>query len=174
MSYVFVWFFSAAFILIKGNLVAQWQAGFLNLDLVIICIGYLLVRYGRPAVAVFALVQGLMIDIYSAGLFGLFSFMYTGLFGGMVFGSRFLDLASLKGAVILISLATVMKDLFLMVLLSAFSFEVNPTVVGLFAVVIAALLSGLAAPIIHVILDRISQLLAKELGGKKDMIVGTD
>lgn len=171
---MFVWFFSTAFILIKGNLAAPWEAGFLNLDLVIICIGYLLIRYDRTVVAVFALVQGLMIDIYSAGLFGLYSFMYTGLFAGMVIGSRFLDLASLKGAVILISLTVLVKDLFLMILLIAFSFELNPTAADLVAVVMAALLSGLASPIIHVILDRISHLLTKELGRKKDMIVGVD
>ena len=116
-----MWFFSIAFILVKGNLVAPWEASFLNLDLVIICIGYLLIRYDRTAVALFALVQGLMIDIYSAGIFGLFSFIYTGLFAGMVIGSRFLDLASLKGAVILISLAVFVKDLFLIVLLNVFS-----------------------------------------------------
>ena len=169
-----MWFFSIAFILVKGNLVAPWEASFLNLDLVIICIGYLLIRYDRTAVALFALVQGLMIDIYSAGIFGLFSFIYTGLFAGMVIGSRFLDLASLKGAVILISLAVFVKDLFLIVLLNVFSYKVNPSVADFFAVVMAALLSGLASPIIHVILVRISHLLAKELGRKKDIFVGID
>ena len=169
-----MWFFSIAFILIKGNLVAPWEASFLNLDLVIICIGYLLIRYDRTAVALFALVQGLMIDIYSAGIFGLFSFIYTGLFAGMVIGSRFLDLASLKGAVILISLAVFVKDLFLIVLLNVFSYKVNPTPADFVAVVMAALLSGLTSPIIHVILVRISHLLAKELGRKKDIFVGID
>lgn len=169
-----VWFFSSAFILIKGNLVAPWETGFLNVDLVIICIGYLIIRYGMTAVALFALVQGLMIDIYSAGIFGLFSFVYTGLFAGMMIGSRFLDLASLKGAVILTFLSVFAKDLFLMVLLNVFYFEVNPTLADFVAVVTAALLSGLASPIIHVILVRISHLLAKELGRKKDIIVGVD
>jgi cell shape-determining protein MreD len=154
--------------------VAPWEASFLNLDLVIICIGYLLVRYDRTAVALFALVQGLMIDIYSAGVFGLFSFIYTGLFAGMVIGSRFLDLASLKGAVILISLAVFVKDLILIVLLNVFSYKVNPTGADFVAVVMAALVSGLASPIIHVILVRISHLLAKELGRKKDIFVGIE
>ena len=92
----------------------------------------------------------------------------------VLIGSRFLDLASLTGAVILISLTVLVKDLFLMILLTAFSFELNPTVADLVAVVMAALLSGLASPIIHVILNRISHLLTKELGRKKDMIVGVD
>ena len=50
--------------------------GSLDVDLVIVAMAYILIRHGTTGAAIFVFVQGLVLDFFSAGVLGLFTFLY--------------------------------------------------------------------------------------------------
>ena len=78
---------------------------FFNVDLVIILIVYLLISYGEMGAGIFAFGQGLLIDIFSGGLLGLFTLLYLIIFLGMKLGSSSFNLLAVRGQIFIISLA---------------------------------------------------------------------
>lgn len=69
-----------------------------DLDLLTIIIAYLFLFYGQTATVIFAFGQGILIDLFSGGLHGLFTFLYLCVFGGVYLGSQFFNLQHPRGA----------------------------------------------------------------------------
>ncbi|MCJ7595099.1 MAG: hypothetical protein MUO52_10060 [Desulfobacterales bacterium] len=126
-----------------------------DVDLVTVIMAYLLIRQGSGWTAIFALVQGMAVDIFSAGVVGLFTFLYLVTFLSLVLGGRFFDLLSLKGQIILISLAVFLKQILLLGLLKAFSFEITVSFFSLLPFALSALFAGLAGPLVFCLLNHI-------------------
>ncbi|UCF57624.1 MAG: hypothetical protein JSW15_03925 [Deltaproteobacteria bacterium] len=131
-----------------------------DVDLVIIIITYLLVIYAQTGAGIFALSQGLLIDIFSGGLLGLFTLLYLTVFLGINLGSRLFDFRSVRGQVIIISLAVLLKGVLLISFLNIFSldFQVSPSVFWVFAT--SAVCSGLIGPLVLYILNYLNTLIA--------------
>ena len=135
-----------------------------DVDLVIIIITYLLVIYAQTGAGIFALSQGLLIDIFSGGLLGLFTLIYLTLFLGINLGSRFLDLSAVRGQVIIISLAVFLKGILLIFFLNIFSFEIQVSSSVFCAFATSAVCSGLVGPFVFYLLNHIKAYLMEGTG----------
>ena len=111
------------FILIKGNLANFVSSDLFELDLLTIIIAYFLLNFGQTAAVTFAFGQGLVIDLFSGGLHGLFAFLYLGVVGAIYLGSRFFNLQEPQGQGLMICLAVLSKKILLVIVLMAFSPE---------------------------------------------------
>jgi rod shape-determining protein MreD len=98
---------------------------FLDIDLVTVMIGYLLIHSGRTGACIYAFFFGMLIDFFAAGVLGLFALLYMLVFLIIEFGSRFFDLRSIKGQMILILLGALAREWCLVGLLHIFSYRVH-------------------------------------------------
>jgi rod shape-determining protein MreD len=128
-------------------------SGFLDLDLLTIMIAYLFLYYGQTAVAIFAFGQGMIFDLYSGGLQGLFTFLYLIVYGGIYLGYRFFDLHRPKGQVIIVALAVLFKRLMFFIMLAVFSRGTGFSKEYLWTSMILAIGTGLIAPILFYVFD---------------------
>lgn len=142
------WFVSFLFILIKGELLNDIILNYFEVDLVIILIAYLFTYYGDIGAGIFALGQGLLIDIFSAGLMGLFTFIYLIIFMVIKLVSRLFSLRSLKGIIIIISIAVIIKNILFVSLLYLFSLKSIFPFSFFVASVASAICSGLISPVL--------------------------
>lgn len=147
------------FVLIKGDLLNHITLNIFDVDLVAITTAYLLVFYGQTGAGIFAFGQGFLIDIFSAGLPGLFTFLYLIIFLGINLGSRLLDLGSVMGQIIVISLAVLLKEILFVIFMDIFSFETTVTSSVFLAFVTSALCSGIIAPFIFSFFNQINHFL---------------
>jgi rod shape-determining protein MreD len=121
--------------------------GSLDVDLVIVAMAFILIGHGTTGAVIFVFVQGLLVDLYSAGVLGLFTFLYLVAFFTVHFGSRFFDIFSAKGQIILIAIAVFLKHILFVAFLQAF-----PTVIARFSYpsflsfALSAVATGLVAP----------------------------
>jgi hypothetical protein len=137
---------SLLYVLLKGSILKEVAPKFLDIDLGTAIIGYLLISYGSAWAGLFALGQGILVDLFSAGPVGLFTLLYLAAFLSMLGGFRFFDLHSPKGQVILICLAVYLKELFLLLLLLVFSFEIPNSSSLLILLGASAVLTGILSP----------------------------
>jgi len=135
---------------------------FLDVDLVIITIAYLLVFYSDTGAGIFAFCLGIVIDIFSAGPVGLFALLYMTIFWGIKFGSLIFDFLSISGQVILITLAVLLKEILFLTVSYIFSLEtiLSPSIFLAFAS--SAVCSGLISPIVFHFYNRLNRAF---LGG---------
>ena len=78
--------------LTKGKWLNLTGSEYLTLDLLTIITAYLFLSYRKMVAGSFAFFQGLLIDIFSGGMHGLYTSLYLSVFGGIYLGSRFFDL----------------------------------------------------------------------------------
>jgi hypothetical protein len=142
----------------------QAMVGFFDVELVIIILAYLLVFYGETGAGMFAMSQGLLIDIFSVGLLGLFTFIYLIVFLCIILGSRFFDLYSSRGQILVISMAVLSKEILFVAFLKVLSLEVAVSLPVLLTLLASAIASGLVAPFVFYIFN----CLSKSLGGGSD------
>ena len=105
-----LWIVGVLFVLLKG----KWMDGLLKpqglgLDVCTIIIAYLFSEISRNWAVAFSLSQGLLTDIYSGGLRGLFAALYLAVYGIIHLGSRFLDLNGVKGQMVIVAVAVFVK-----------------------------------------------------------------
>ncbi|MBK5099916.1 MAG: rod shape-determining protein MreD [Desulfobacteraceae bacterium] len=143
------------FILIKGNWANFVGSDLFELDLLTIIIAYFLLYYGQTAAATFAFGQGLLIDIFSGGLHGLFTFLYLGVVGAIYLGSRFFNLQDPQGQGLMICLAVLSKKLLLVIVLSGFSTESFFSRSFILMSLASALGTGLIAPLVFYLFTRL-------------------
>ncbi len=124
-----------------------------DLDLLTILIAYLLLFYRPVPVGFFAFGQGLLIDLFSSGFHGLFTFLYLGVFGGIHLGARFFNPQGTKGQVIIITLAVLLKKALLLTALNAFSRELIFSKFFLFTSVASAICTGMVGSILFYLLN---------------------
>lgn len=141
---------------------------FFDVDLVIIILAYLLVSYGETGAGIFAISQGLLIDIFSVGQLGLFTFLYLALFLAFIIGSRLFDLHSQRGQILIISLAVFLKEILFITLLKILSLEIIVSFSVFFAFVTSAIFSGLIGPFIFYLFNHLNQFYMGRLRGISD------
>jgi rod shape-determining protein MreD len=134
---------------------------FLDPDLLTIIIAYLFLFYGPAATCAFAFGQGLLIDVFSGGLQGLFAFLYLSIFGGIYLGCRFFNLNETKGQALLISLSVVLKRILFIIVLSVFSQGVIVSSSFLWKSAASAIGTGLIAPFIFLLFDSLRSWFLK-------------
>ena len=91
-----------------------------DLDLITIIIAYLFLFYGHTATVIFAFGQGILIDLFSGGLHGLFTFLYLCVFGGVYLGSQFFNLQHPRGQMIIVALAVLLKKAMFFMMITVF------------------------------------------------------
>ena len=142
----------------KGRIMHGLGVNFLDLDLLIIVVFYLLMRNGRTLSSGYAFVQGLFVDVLSGGTRGFFTLIYVAVFFGLQLGSRFFDPESTKGQMILVALALLLKKgLFLgMIVL----FMPRAAIPGSFPIVAGGsmLMTALSAPLFFGFFDSLRGL----------------
>jgi hypothetical protein len=166
--YILLWMVSLLFVLMKGSVINFIGIRFFDIDLVIVIITYLLLMGEETGAGVFALGQGLLIDVYSGGPLGLFTLLYLMLFLCIHIGSGLLDIRSVKGQVIIILLAVLFKGGLLISFLHIFSFEIHISYSVLWAFAGSGVCSGLTGPLILRIFHSLGRLMAGPIEGDSE------
>ena len=158
--YIFLWMVSLFFLLMKGSIINFFGIHFLDIDLVIIIITYLLLMDEETGAGVFALGQGLLMDVYSGGPLGLFTLLYLMLFLSIHIGSGLLDIRSVKGQAIIILLAVLLKGGLLISFLHISSLEIHISYSVFWAFAGSGVCSGLIGTLILRLFHCVETLIA--------------
>ena len=142
---------------------------YFDVDFVIIILAFLFAFHGALGAGIFALGQGVLIDIFSAGLLGLFTFIYLIIFMGIRLGSRFFNLRTIKGLMIIISLAVILKNILFVSLLDLFYQEITFSSTFFTAAVSSAICSGIISPLFFYIFRNLNHVLIKTHGEPKNI-----
>ncbi|UCF83261.1 MAG: hypothetical protein JSV50_19120 [Desulfobacteraceae bacterium] len=134
-----------------------------DLDLLTILIAYLFLFYGKSATATFAFGQGILMDLFSGGLHGLFTLLYLGVYGGILLGYRFFDLQGPKGQMIIISLAVLLRELLFFIMLTVFYQDIVFSKDFLIVSGVLAIGTGLIAPILFYVFDCLRVDLSEDI-----------
>ena len=134
---------------------------YFDVDFVIILLAFVFAFYGDIGAGIFALSQGLLMDIFSAGLLGLFTSIYLIIFMGIRFGSRFFNLGTIKGLIIIVSLAVIFKKTLFVTFLHIFSLEITFSFSFYTAAVSSAICSGMISPFLFYFLRNFDLFLIK-------------
>ena len=147
--------------LVRGNLLNQDWLDFADVDLVTILIAYLWLGYGQTWAGLFAIGQGLLMDLFSGGMMGLFAILYLAVFFAIQMGSRFFDLQSFRGLMILVLLAVLFRQIMLLGMLELFSFTIQFSWPNYVFFGLSALISGFLAPPFFFLLDLADRFLER-------------
>lgn len=149
------WLSGIAFTLLKGIGRDPWGVGVFDLDLVILLTGYFFLSFGHIQAGAFALGQGLLIDIFSSGPNGLSALIYTGVFLGIYLGSLFFNFQTVKGQIIIISLAVFLKNVTWQAVAALLFGSVILSTSFYFAGTVSIIGTGLLTPVLYAIFDRL-------------------
>jgi rod shape-determining protein MreD len=133
----------------------------IDVDLVIILIVCLFIFYGETGATVFAFGQGLIIDLFSGGMQGLFTLTYLIAFSIIKLASRPFDLLSAGGQVFVIFITVLFTKFFMLIFLYLFSLEVILTRADCLSIVFSAIFSGLIAPFVFSFLNFLNRLFIR-------------
>jgi hypothetical protein len=156
------WLFGVSFTLLKGIWFDPWGVSIFNLDLLTILTAYLFLSFGRMQAGAFALGQGLLIDIFSSGLNGLFTFLYLIVFLGIYLGSLFFNLQSAKGQIMIVTLVIFFKYIVFLTVLSLFSNSIIFSKSFLSASAISIIGTGLITPIFFIFFNWLMGISGRE------------
>ena len=131
---------------------------FIDVDLVIIFMVYLLLFDKDTGAVIFAFGQGLLTDIFSSGLLGFSTLIYLVVFFCIKLGSYPIALLSVRGQIIILSLAVFIKELLFLALLYLFSFKVAFSSTAFLALVTSAVCSGIIGPFFYYLLHSLTHL----------------
>ena len=98
---------------------------FFDVDLLTILIAYLFLHSGHTATGAYAFGQGFLIDLFSGGLYGLFTFLYLSVFWSINLGSRFFNLLTFRGQMTIVALAVMLKKILFLAVPRIFSMEIH-------------------------------------------------
>jgi len=149
---------------LKGACVGAQAVGVFDLDLLTVLTAYIFLCCGPVQAGAFAVGQGLLIDIFSGGFYGLFAFIYLMVFLGIYLASLFFDIQTVKGEMIIIGLAVFLKNLLFLVVLSLFSGSVVINRWFLSASLISIIGTGLITPFLFSLLHRLRGITEEENG----------
>jgi hypothetical protein len=147
--------------MIKGSLMKAILPVYFQVDLGTVMIAYVMISFGGIWAGVFAVGQGIMMDIFSASPLGLFPLLYLVGFLAIQGGCRFFDLYSARGQIILISAAVCLESMVLLLLLSSFAYNTGGSYSSLVFFGASAAATGLLAPLGFVVLDVLKKLVMK-------------
>jgi cell shape-determining protein MreD len=144
-----LWIAGVLFVLLKGKYMdGLLKPQGLGLDVCTIIIAYLYSEISRNWAIAFSLSQGLLTDIYSGGLRGLFAALYLGVYGIIHLGSRFLDLNGVKGQMVIVASAVFIKYCLFFLIVESFPLDVFIEPPALWMVGLSSVANGLAAPLV--------------------------
>jgi len=129
----------------------------IDVDIVVVLIVYLLMFYGEMWVGIFAFGQGLIIDIFSGGMLGLFALLYLIVFFGIKIASRPLDIYTIVGQMAVICIAILFKNILMVIFIYIFSMEISLSFYDVLIFIFSAICSGLLAPIIFYLLNLLNR-----------------
>ncbi|MDB9822253.1 rod shape-determining protein MreD [Deltaproteobacteria bacterium] len=152
------WSISILFILIKGDLMNHIVLKSIDVDIVIVLIVYLFIFYGETGAGIYAFGQGLIIDVFSGGMHGLFTLLYLIAFSIIKLVSRPLDLLSTGGQIAAIFMTVLLKKILMIILLYLFSLEITLTAADFLSFIFSAICSGLIAPFLFCFLNFLNRL----------------
>lgn len=140
------------------------MAGFqyLDLDLLVILIAHLFLHYGKSAVCIFAFGQGLLIDVFSGGMHGLFTLLYLSSFGAIYLGSQFINLHGKKGQLFIVFLAVSFEKALCLVVVTLGG--VDPSAFY-WQSCVSAVSTGAIAPFLFSLLNRLKRAFQKISSG---------
>lgn len=138
---------------IWGN---PWGIDLFDIDFLTILTAYLFFPFGPVAAGIFALGQGLLIDVFSGGLKGLFTASYLVVFFSILVGSRFFNLLNPKGQFLIVSLSVLIKNVLLLTLLHIFSWNIVFSKTFLWVSIISVCGSGFIAPFLFKMFDQLA------------------
>jgi cell shape-determining protein MreD len=148
-----LWIAGVLFLLLKGKyLDGLIRPQGLGLDMCTIIIAYLFSEIGRNWAVAFSLFQGLLTDIYSGGLRGLFAALYLGVYGIIHLGSRFLDLNGVKGQMVIVAGAVFVKYCLFFLIVKSFPLDLFIELPALWMVGLSSVANGLAAPFVFLLI----------------------
>jgi len=124
-----------------------------DLDLLTIIIAYLFLFYGHTATVMFAFGQGMLIDLFSGGLHGLFTFLYLCVFGAVYLGSQLFNLQHPRGQMIIVALAVLLKKMMFFMMLTVFYHRLSFSKDFLWVSVFLVVGTGLISPILFYLFD---------------------
>jgi rod shape-determining protein MreD len=150
------WALCLFFFLLKGSFLSHPLLRLCDVDLVAIFMAHVLAYLGEKKAAVFGFGQGLLIDIFSAGLLGTFALLYLLVFFWIKIGSRFFDLRSASGLMIIIFFSVVLREFLFAAILEVFSMEFLLTYAVFPGIGASAICSSLMAPLFFLILNFMS------------------
>ncbi len=142
-----------AFTLVKGSLTNLIGVDLFDLDFLTILTAYLFLFYGPVTTGAFVFGQGLLIDIFSGGLDGLFALLYLCVFGTIYLGSRLFDLNHPKGQMLLVSSAVLLKRGVFFVVIALFSQEIIYSSHYIWISLSSAVCTGLCAPVLFYLIN---------------------
>lgn len=160
--YVGSWFLGGLITLSKGVYMGSGGTQVFDLNVLIILTAYLFLMYGATASCGFALGQGVLIDIFSGGLGGLFTSVYFGVFVSIYVSSLFFNLQDVKGQMVIVASAVLVKSLLLFLVLMVFSQQVVVSTSYLGLSGISIVINSLLAPLLFKLLNRLRSVLARE------------
>ena len=134
---------------------------FFNVDLVIIIMVYLFVFYKETGAGIFAFGQGLLIDIFSNGILGLSTLLYLIIFFCIKIGSYPIDVFSVRGQIIIISLTVFLKEILYVTFLYLLPFKITFSPSAFFEFGASAICSGLIAPLLFYMFNRVTFMLTR-------------
>lgn len=139
--------------MVKGEWVSIVGLNLADLDLLTIIIAYLFLFYGQTATVIFAFGQGILIDLFSGGLHGLFTFLYLCVFGGVYLGSQFFNLQHPRGQMIIVALAVLLKKVVFFLMLTVFYHRLDFSKDFLLVSGFLVVGTGLISPILFYLFD---------------------
>lgn len=162
MLHLVVWPASILFVLLKGEVMNRITSYPLDTDLVVVFTAYLVAHCGRKGPGFFALSQGILTDIFSGGMAGLYSLIYLVVFLFVELGSRLFDLSSPRGLLIIVALAMMVKEALVLILLKGFHVDTGVSFPSAFLFLASPLATGLIAPPVIYLMDRLRRALCGE------------
>jgi hypothetical protein len=145
-------------VLLKGNLLNRIAPKPFDMDLGTTMIAYVMISFGSSWAGVFALGQGIIVDLFSAGPLGLSPLLYLSVFLSIQWGCRFFDIHSPKGQMILVCIAVSLKSSILLLLLSVFTPSVGGSTSVMVLLGASAAATGLVSPVCFHVLNRLRRV----------------
>ncbi len=125
-------------------------------DFLTILVVYLFLFYGHTASVTFAFGQGLLIDLFSGGLHGLYTTLYLIVFASIRLGARFFNISSITVQIFIVLLTVLLKDMLFFVILKAFYPDINVPPSFLLTAGSFAVVTALIAPIVFYLFNRLT------------------
>ncbi len=161
-----MWTGAFLFTLMRGKWApaAEWQL--LEIDFLTLITAALYAVRGAVPAGLFALVQGLFMDVYAGSLRGFFGFVQLSTFVAIYLLARFFNLQNLRGQVAVVGLAVLLKRILLFWSLRVPSLGHGWVQVFAGLSLVSAVVTALAAPLLFMLGSR----MFPEMSGHSDEV----
>jgi rod shape-determining protein MreD len=153
LFYAALWITAAFYSLVRGHLVGDLVGDAFVPELPAVLTVYLVICSKPSTAAVFAVSQGLLVDLYSGGLRGLFSGFYLAIFCFALLSRSLFDIHHAKGQLIITSLAVALGKVLVLITVNFVSPDASFLWPRFCQAVSAAFLTGILSPLLISVLQ---------------------